>query len=149
MTPVLIEDILRDQAARKEQVEHNQRVDDLHALYVHLADAVSHAGRDEHAERSGDDRLAHHRIHAAVSKAQLLKCFVILQVHTAGGPQHQPALDILLIRRDGRHQNIPHRIHAYQRKDDAEKKYEYIVEVKSQYLAHAAAIVAVSAQAVV
>ena len=47
------------------------------------------------------------------------------------------------------HQNIPHRIHAYQRKDDAEKKYEYIVEVKSQYLAHAAAIFAVSAQAVV
>ena len=56
---VLIEDILRDQAARKEQVEHNQRVDDLHALYVHLADAVSHAGRDEHAEHSRDHRLAH------------------------------------------------------------------------------------------
>ena len=32
---------------------------------------------------------------------------------------------------------------------NAEKKYEYIVEVKSQYLAHAAAIFAVSAQAVV
>jgi len=107
----LVEQVGRHQAAGEEQVEHDEGVDEAHALDVNLAHGVGHGrgyhegqARGQHGFENGDDQAV--RVDLGVEDLD-----VVLEVE-ALEPEHQPALDIFVVGHDRGHNAVPQGVEA-------------------------------------